>query len=79
MISETITTSNVTVKYSSKRKIDGLTIAIPVDPAKTISNVKIESITIPNARYERSTDNKWLYVNTGAVPGKERTILVIYA
>jgi hypothetical protein len=79
MTSETIAAGSVTAKVVSSRHIKGATIALPTDDTKTIATVKIEGITIAITLWERSADNKWIYVGIDLAAGYEHTILVTYA
>ena len=77
--SEVIAATGVTIKIVSKRRICGLTVAIPTEETMTISRVTIDNGIIDNSLYERSSDSRWVYVSVEALPGKEHNIVVTYA
>jgi|GEM_PF-4979079 len=76
---QTATTSGVTAKIVSRRRISGLTVAVPTDTARSIANVTIDNGMIDSNLYERSTDNKWIYVSVEALPAREHVVVVSYA
>ncbi|HWR59969.1 MAG TPA: hypothetical protein VN580_00065 [Clostridia bacterium] len=77
--SETITAEAVTTKIVSKRRISGLTVAVPTDITKSLVEVRIDGGIINSSLYERSGDSKWLYVSVEALPAREHVIVVTYA
>jgi hypothetical protein len=76
---ETISAGGVTVKAVSSRRINGATLKIPTNAAKTIASVTVDGVTITSIYYERRADNKWLYVGLDLSAGREHTVVVTYA
>ncbi len=70
--------NGITTSIAATRQIKGLTVAVPVNPGKTIASVKLGTSTLGSDKYQLSDNKSWLYVSVDTEAGKEYFITATY-
>ncbi|HEX9062389.1 MAG TPA: hypothetical protein VF941_19630, partial [Clostridia bacterium] len=70
--------NGIITSIAATRQIKGLTVAVPVNPGKTLASVKLGTSLLGSDKLLLSDDKSWLYVSVDTEAGKEYAITVTY-